>query len=416
MTQGLKLILLGAGNRGDVYAALAARHGAEIVALAEPKAEALNRFAQRYALSANATFTDWRDLIQHAPSADAVIIATPDREHVAPAVAFAERGYHLLLEKPMAPSKAGCFEVAEAVARSGVMLAVGHVLRYTPYTKALKKLLDEGAIGELISAQHLEPVGYWHQAHSYVRGNWRSEATSSPMLLAKSCHDLDWLRYLIGEPCKAVSSFGSLMHFRRENKPAQAGSATRCLDCTYEPECPYSAKRLYLGLAARGETGMPLRAVTLETSLAGVERALAEGPYGRCVYECDNDVVDHQVVNMEFASGKTASFTMTAFTVPRPRVTRLFGTRGEILGDGRKVTITDFLTERTQVIDTSAGIEASLLEGHGGGDDGLTAAFLRAVAEDNPSYLLSGIEETLESHLMVFAAERSRLEGRVVRL
>ena len=415
-----KLLLLGAGNRGRVYAASAARHGAEITAIAEPREDARAQLALQCGVAEDAVFTDWRDLLRAASSAsltaDAVVIATPDREHVAPAVAFAERGYHLLLEKPMAPTEAECRAVVQAVARAGVMMAVGHVLRYTPYTQTLKKLLGEGAVGEVISVQHLEPVGYWHHAHSYVRGNWRNVATSSPMLLAKSCHDLDWLRYIIGEPCKTVSSFGSLTHFRRENKPAAAGRATRCLSCDFEPQCPYAATRFYLDLAARGETGMPLSAVTLDTSVEGVAEALETGPYGRCVYECDNDVVDHQVVNLEFISGKTASFTMTAFAVPRPRETRIFGTHGELSGDGRTITMTDFLTERVRTVDTSEGVSSALLEGHGGGDDALMAAFVRALRSGDSSELLSGPEEALESHLMVFAAERSRLEGRTVTL
>ena len=415
-----KLILLGAGNRGKVYAASAARHGAQVVALAEPRADARALLAAQYELPASTTFSSWRDLLSappaNVPPADAVIIATPDREHLAPALAFANRGYHLLLEKPIAPTEAACRAVVQAVTRSNVMMAVGHVLRYTPYTKALKRLLSEGVIGELVSLQHLEPVGYWHQAHSYVRGNWRSAEGSSPMLLAKSCHDLDWIRFLMDEPCVRVGSFGSLAHFRKDKKPPEAGSAKRCLDCAFEPDCPYSAKRFYLGLVSKGETGMPLSALTLDTSYAGVTHALQTGPYGRCVYECDNDVVDHQVVNMVFASGKTASFTMTAFTVPRPRETRLFGTRGEIYGDGRVLKITDFLTEETRVVDTAAGVPDTLLEGHGGGDDGLMEAFVRAVEEKNPRHLLSGPEEALESHLMVFAAERARLERRGVAL
>ena len=264
--------------------------------------------------------------------------------------------------------------------------------------------------------QHLEPVGHWHQAHSYVRGNWRNVAGSSPMLLAKSCHDLDWIRYIMGERCTAVSSFGALTHFERASKPPEAGDAVRCLDCAYEPDCPYSAKRIYLSRAERGETGMPLTALTLDTTPSGVRRALSAGPYGRCVYECDNDVVDHQVVNMAFEGGKTASFTMTGFTKMRPRQTGIFGTRGEMRGDGVNVHIFDFLTEEERTVSSAELGGNSTLEGHGGGDAGLMAAFLRAVREEDARYLLSGPEETLESHLMVFAAERSRLEGRTVSL
>jgi predicted dehydrogenase len=235
------------------------------------------------------------------------------------------------------------------------------------------------------------------------------------MLLAKSCHDIDWLRYIMGDRCQSVSSFGSLKHFRTAEKPAEAGDALRCTACDYEPQCPYSAKKLYLGALARGHTGWPVNVLTFDTTEAGVLQALETGPYGRCVYECDNDVVDHQVVNLEFAGGQTASFTMTAFTPHGHRRTNIFGTRGEIYGNGHEIRITDFLTDETRTVDTTKS-DSSILGGHGGGDFGLMAAFIKAVAENDPSGLLSGPDETLESHLMVFAAEQARREHRVVEM
>jgi predicted dehydrogenase len=292
---------------------------------------------------------------------------------------------------------------------------VCHVMRYTGYTQALKALVDSGAIGEIVSIQHLEPVGYWHQAHSFVRGNWRNTQESSFMLLAKSCHDLDWIRYIIGERCLSVSSFGSLKHFKQSEKPAAAGSAKRCLHCAYEPECPYSAKKIYLGRLAQGQLGWPVNVLTPEPTIESVTAALAQGPYGRCVYECDNDVVDHQVVNMLFENGKTATFTMTAFNKANHRKTRIFGTRGEIYGDGETLEHFDFLTDQTRIINTETG-DSSILGGHGGGDYGLMDRFVRAVAENDPSRILSGAQESLETHRMVFAAERARLENTVVNL
>jgi predicted dehydrogenase len=235
------------------------------------------------------------------------------------------------------------------------------------------------------------------------------------MLLAKSCHDLDWLRHVMGVPCEQVSSFGSLLHFRREAKPAEAGAARRCLECAHESRCPYSARKIYLGRVARGDRGWPLDVLAPEVNEATITEALRQGPYGRCVYECDNDVVDHQVVNLLFAGGRTASFTMTAFTQSGHRQTRLFGTRGEIHGDGAVLRITDFLTDRTEVIDTAAS-DASILGGHGGGDNGLMQSFVAAVATGNPSRVLSGPDETLETHLMVFAAERARQRHTVERV
>jgi predicted dehydrogenase len=261
--------------------------------------------------------------------------------------------------------------------------------------------------------QHLEPVGYWHQAHSFVRGNWRNEAGSSPMLLAKSCHDLDWIRYIMEQPCEAVSSFGELTHFRAESAPPGAG--WRCLDCAIERECAYSALKIYMERVRAGDLDWPVNVLVEDPDEERVMDALRTGPYGRCVYACDNDVVDHQVVNMRFKGGATASFTMTAFTEARPRETRIFGTAGELFGDGRRCEVFDFMRDERREYD-SVDSDGMISTGHGGGDEGIMHAFLQAVAEGDPSLLRSGWKETLESHTMVFAAERARREDRVVQI
>jgi predicted dehydrogenase len=413
-------IVVGAGGRGRTYAQFSQEHPdrLRIVGTAEPREWNRQVMAETYDLPAEAVFTDWRDLASRPRMADAVIIATQDAMHADPAVAFAKLGYAMLLEKPMAPSEAECQRIIQAVKENDTLFAVCHVMRYTRYTQALKRVVDSGAVGEVVSVEHLEPVGYWHQAHSFVRGNWRNEEESSFMLLAKSCHDLDWLRYIVGESCRSVSSFGSLRHFKKSEKPAEAGNATRCLHCSYEPSCPYSAMKIYItDRLAQGYTGWPVDVLTPEPTLASVTAALEHGPYGRCVYECDNDVVDHQVVNLLFDNDKTAVFTMTAFNKAGHRKTRIFGTRGEIYGDGEKIEIFDFLTDKTSVIDTEAGGEdGTALGGHGGGDYGLMDHFVKAVAENNAQAILSGPDESLESHRMVFAAERARRENCVVNL
>ena len=417
-TTPVTLLILGAGSRGSTYADYALNHPAagEVVAVAEPDAVRRAAFAERHNLPPDRVFADWHSALSQPRLADVAVIATQDADHVAPVEAAAWKGYHLLLEKPMAPDEAGCRRIVAAAERYGVMLGVCHVLRYTAYTQALRAVLDAGTIGEIISVEHLEPVGYWHQAHSFVRGHWRNAQESSPMLLAKSCHDLDWLRYIVGRDCLNVSSFGSLKHFRREAQPT--GAADRCLDCPPEIEtaCPYSATRYYLGQLEAGNTGWPLNVITAEISREGVLSALRDGPYGRCVYACDNDVVDHQVVNFEFTGGVTASFTMTAFTRARGRETRIFGTRGELYGDSQTIEIYDFLTGTTSSIDSAIASDGSILSGHGGGDDGLMKAFLAAVQHDDPSLILSGPQETLQSHLMVFAAEQSRTSRKNVAL
>jgi predicted dehydrogenase len=428
------LVLAGAGLRGLTYTRHAVASGkARVVAVAEPDPGRRAAAAAEFQIPEQQVYEDWADLAAAGKLADAAIIATQDRMHVGPAVALAGLGYHILLEKPMAPTEPEAAAIAAAALDAGVIFAVCHVLRYTPYTRMVKRLLAEGRIGRLVSVQHLEPVGWWHHAHSFVRGNWRNEAESGPMLLTKSCHDIDWLVYVVGAAPSRVSSFGSLSHFRAAERPA--GAADRCLDCPLETTCPYSAKRLYLGALADPEQHeWPLGAITAEFTEEAVLTALRDGPYGRCVYASDNDVVDHQVVNMEFPDGATGSFTMTAFTPMAHRQTRLMGTLGYLEGDGETMRYVDFRTGKEQVFDSSAepgpsgtggenGPSAaggengpSAAGGHGGGDEGLTEAFLEAVAAGDPGLLSSDATASLATHRVVWAAERSRRTGETVTL
>ncbi|MFE3738863.1 Gfo/Idh/MocA family protein [Streptomyces sp. NPDC059096] len=414
------LALVGSGLRGQTYARHAVASGlGRVTAVAEPDPYRRAAAAAEFGVPAERVYTDWTELARHPRLADAAIVATQDRLHTDPTVRLADLGYHILLEKPMATAEADAVAIAEAAERNQVLLAVCHVLRYTPYTRTLRGLLESGAIGRLVSVQHLEPVGWWHHAHSFVRGNWRRQDTSAPMLLTKSCHDIDWLIHLFGELPDRVASFGGLTHFRAEDRPE--GAADRCLDCPLEPSCPYSAKRLYLGcLGNPDDEFWPLSAVTEEHTETAVLDALRTGPYGRCVYACDNDVVDHQVVNMEFPSGATCSFTMSAFTPMEHRRTRLLGTHGFVDGDGHTLRVVDFRTgeERTVEADPEAGaaVGPSAEDGHGGGDEALTEAFLTAVATGDASALRSDAAESLATHRVVWAAERARVAGTVVRL
>jgi predicted dehydrogenase len=407
------ILMIGAGSRGGIYCELLAEHSdrVRVIGVAEPRDDWRERFVQRHAIPDENVFSDWREAAERERFADAVIIATPDHLHTEPAIAFAERGYHILLEKPMAPTEEECVRIAGAAKAHDILFAVCHVLVYTPYTRKVKSLIENGAIGTPVTIQHLEPVGYWHHAHAYVRGPWRKEAESSFMLLAKSCHDLDWISHVMDAPITRVSSFGSLYAFRPENAPPD--TAERCLDCRLVGECQYSAKKVYLDVFDRGDPAWQVDVLAAELTHESVEQALREGPYGRCVYRCDNDVVDHQVVNVEFADGRTGVFTMAGFSKPEGnRETVIFGTHGELRCDGDTVTVYDFRTDEVTTYPIEVGNETIL--GHAGGDPAMIRSFVEALCTGDTSHLLSGADETLASHLTVFAAERARREGRVM--
>ena len=408
------LLIIGAGSRGSGLGRFAANNPdlARVVGVAEPRPFYRQRMADQHGIPPEHVSADWQTLLALPRFADAVIIATPDRYHAEIAVAFANKGYAMLLEKPMATNAEDCRRIVEAVEKNHILFAVFHDFRYFNYTQVLKKAIDSGLIGDVVSIQHLEPVGHWHMAHSFVRGNWRNEAESSFMLLAKSCHDIDWLRYILGQRCVLASSFGSLTHFKKSQKPAEAGAALRCLDCAYEAQCPYSAKSFYMNRFNKGDYGWPLDVITSTFTEEGVMQALREGPYGRCVYECDNDVVDHQVVNLLYENGATASFSMIGCSEHGDRKTTVFGTLGEICGDLSQLVHNDYLTGKTEIIDTT--LPDTPTSGHWDGDINVLKAFTYAVATGDTSRILSGARETLETHLTVFAAEQSRREGRTV--
>jgi predicted dehydrogenase len=311
----------------------------------------------------------------------------------------------------MATTEEDCRAIMATRQETGRILAVCHVMRYSNYAQAMKRMLESGLIGDIISIHHIEPIGYWHFAHSYVRGNWRREADSSPALLAKCCHDLDILRHWMGRRCLRVSSFGSLMHFKKESQPQ--GAADRCLECpqSIESGCPYSAIKIYLR-DRRNVSDWPNNVLTMDTSPEGITKALREGPYGRCVYACDNDVVDHQIVSMEFDGGATAVLNMVATTVAQARETWVMGTKGQLRSDDMgTIRHLNFLNGREEIHDSKDVGKVDVATGHAG-DNAIILSFIKAIAENDPSALLTDPEVSLESHLMAFAAERSRKNGK----
>lgn len=415
-------ILIGAGSRGTEYASYGVSHPGElkIVAVAEPVKERRNRVAEWYGISGDMQFDDYPELLAKGKIADCAVIATQDRMHFEPAMAAMELGYDILLEKPMSPSLDECIAMAKKAEEKGVLLSLCYVLRYTPMYRKIKELIDAVEIGRLIAIQHSENVGFWHQAHSFVRGNWRNSSSSCPMILAKSCHDMDILYYLVGAAPVSVASFGGLNWFKKESAPEDA--AERCVDCKYSGKCPYDATGLYLG----ENTSWPVDVITTDISYEGRVRALRTGPYGRCAYRCDNDVVDNQVSIITFANGVHVSFTMCAFTHDITRCTRVMGSHGEIIAemDGAgevklyKFENAEFMNpdpkNRPACIDVPVNAGEDVF-GHGGGDMIMMREFTAAVREHR-SELLSSARDAVYSHIMAFAAEKGRLENRVVNI
>ena len=410
----IEIALLGAGVRGvEIYGELVRQHplGARVVAVADVDAGGAARAAAR--LGGAATFESGEALLAAPRTADAVIIATPDRSHAALAVRAIAAGYHVLLEKPIGTTPQEVLAVAEAARASDVTVTVAHVLRYTEFFRTLKRLLTEKRIGKLVGIQHTENIGYWHFAHSFVRGNWRRADEASPMILAKACHDLDLMRWFADAPALAVSSMGRRVWFRQENAPA--GATARCIDgCPAERTCPYSAVRFYAGRHA-GSTGWPVSALGPDTTPAGVLRSLREGPYGRCVYRCDNDVADHQVATIEFEGGVFGTLVVSALTAHNTRTVKLVGSHGELRGHMEKneIEVHDFVTGKVETIALAQGGGA-----HSGGDEGLIDDFLRRLDVARGGHPVpaaaSSLAESIDSHLRAFAAERARHDNIVV--
>ena len=407
-------ITLGAGSRGNTYGeyALAFPEELDIVGVAEPIPIRNERYTKKHAIPEGNRFKTWEDVFTRPRFADAVIISTPDPLHYGPCMAALERGYDVLLEKPIAPKEQECRDILARTKKTGRVVAVCHVLRYAPYFVQLRELVQSGAIGELVSIQHLEPISHVHMAHSYVRGNWHNKNGQNPIILAKSCHDLDILRWIVGKPCTRIVAMGSLKWFKRDNAPT--GSAERCTDgCAVESSCPYSALRIY----HRNRTWLYVFDLPEEKEKQGdaILEYLRTTNYGRCVYRMDNNQEDHYITSIEFDGGVTATFSMEAFTSYEGRRTRVMGSMGDIVGDMKTFTLTDFRTGKSTEYDATKvkEVENYKQAGHGGGDMLLVRDWVRAVAEHNPDLLTSTIDASIESHIMGFRAEESRKSGRI---
>lgn len=409
-------ITLGAGSRGNVYGDYAIEYPAElkIVGVAEPIPIRQERYAAKHRIPDGNRYPTWERVFERPKFADAIIISTPDDLHYGPCMQALGMGYDILLEKPISPSEQECREILARTRETGRIVAVCHVLRYAPYFVKMRELIQSGAIGMVVSVQHLEPIEAVHFAHSYVRGNWHDSRATTPVILAKSSHDLDILRWMIGRESRSIHAFGDLSWFKSENAPE--GSTPRCMDgCAVEASCPYSALRIYRRDRQR------LYVFDLPEDKAEwdavIMRYLRTTDYGRCVYRMENDQPDHYITNIVFDGGVTASFSMEAFTPFGGRRTRVMGSMGYIEGDMQQMTISDFRTRERTVLESRAlDVDQYAGDGHGGGDWRLAANFVEAVARQDASLLSSTIEASIESHLMGFAAEQSRHNGTVQRI
>ena len=412
----LTAVIIGAGGRGQSISGHMKKlpEQYQVVAVAEPKDSRRNTVKERFDLPDDRCFTDWRQLLALGKIADVAVITTMDKDHFEPAMEAISLHYDILLEKPVSPDPVECEKMARAAEKEGVKILVCHVLRYTPFYGTLKKLISDGIIGDVISITHEENVGNTHQSHSFVRGNWGNEGRSSFMLLQKSCHDIDILQWLIGKKCKKVQSFGKLTYFTRKNAPE--GSPERCMDgCPHGESCPYNTEKLYIqsGHGWFRDAAAKKVAPTDEEVL----EALRTTQYGKCVYKCDNDVVDHQTVNMLFEDDITVTFTMCAFN-KGGRYTHIMGTKGEMWaalnGEEKPIRVYNFETrEETEYSYTG---KEGLVDGHAGGDLGIVVALYEHLNGTYEGNALSDIRTSVDNHHIVFAAEQSRKTGTIVKM
>jgi len=414
-----KVLLIGAGGRGLTYSRYMGelKDDFQIVAVAEPNDIRRTYMKQTYGIPEEMCHTSWEEFLSRPKFADLAVIATMDRDHFAPAMAAIEKGYDLLLEKPMGATPEECVAIARAAKKKGVLVLVCHVLRFSPYFRALKNLIDTGRVGRVIHIHADECVGHLHQSHSFVRGNWGNSDRSTPMIVQKTCHDMDMLQWLIGTDCTRVHSFGELTYFKEENAPK--GAPERCIDgCPHADTCYYNAVKLYHGEKngfsksfIRSATGSPV-----EPDSETVDRILRESNFGRCVFRCDNNVVDHQTVNLEFEDGTTVSFCMSAFNKGGRHI-HIMGTDGTITGTSSEdcVTFFDFKTGVYEQLNIRDAItDDSIDSGHGGGDGGIVRALRDRLNGFMSNVAICTIEETCRNHLIAYAAEESRLTGKVV--
>jgi len=415
------VIVIGLGSRGCTYTNCMATlpECYRIVGVADPVASKRKRFQQKFGLPEEACFADWRDILDRPKMADIAVITTMDADHYGPAMKAIELGYDILLEKPVAPTPEECRDIANAADKKGVRVLVCHVLRYADFFKRVKSIVDSGKIGKVVSIDHVEGIGDIHFTHSYVRGNWHSEKETAPMLLAKSCHDLDILQWILGKKCRKVHSFGSLTYFTPENAPE--GAPVRCFggDCPIADACNYCARRIYIENPHGDWYKSVFRTVVSKKfgpSDEELARALEETDYGLCVFHANNDVNDHQIVNMEFEDGETAALTVNAFNLGG-RYIRIYGTKGELFAymSDDAITVSTYADRKTEKIPVQA-VDEMITGGHGGGDARLVRDLYDYLCDSYTGFSVADIHTSVANHMIGFAAEEALHNDTVVDL
>ena len=406
--QQVKIVVIGAGNRTNKYLEYAALHPErlKLVGIVEPVEIRRSLVAEKFGVPAEACFSTFDDFFSNPIEADAVLIGTPEDKHYEPCMRAIEAGYHVLLEKPIAQTKQECLDILEASQRKGVIVGVCHVLRFHPYFMKIKEVIDSGELGQIISINHYAEINIDRMTHSYVRGLWNRAKKTNPMLIAKCCHDIDFLLWICGSKCRKVSSFGSLRWFCKENAPE--GSAERCIDCKVEQSCPFSAVNLYKERKQWISNFDVPQGLTIDDV---IDEELRSGKFGRCVYHCNNDVADHQVVNMELENETTISFVANAFTLNDFRGTHIKMTHGEIDGNETTLRVRKFRGGEEQVYDFS---DLCTQPFHAGADLNIVEAFVNSITNAENGVLSSDIASSIESHVVCYEAETSRLNNQTI--
>ncbi len=404
-----KVVIVGAGARGNkVFADLMGKHktGFETAGVVEPDYPRRAAFQSRYGIPDECAFSSTAAFLEAPRFADIVFICTPDPTHYTLCRDISERGYDILLEKPIATNLPDCLALLDVEQTHNNRIFVAHVLRYSPFFRTIREVIRSGRLGGVRNLHLTENIGHWHFAHSYVRGNWRSAATSAPIILTKSSHDLDIIQWLLGQRALSVASYGNLDYFRRENAPP--GAAERCVECPLQDTCLYSATRFYRHM----KEGWPFEVIApppdqLEDRIEAIEN----GPYGRCVWQNDNDVADNQTVIMEFESGIHATFSLQGLTADNTRKITILFDKAELTGDLHRceITISHFLGEKDRLEIEDVPLPENT-DSHGGGDLALLYALHDYLTKGEHSEVVTSLRSSIASHVMAFLAEDSRLQ------